>query len=45
MASFEGLSSNKASLFDDTNYAFWRFKMQTYLSTLGYEIWEDTKNG
>lgn len=41
----EGFSSNKSPLFDCTNYAFWRVRMQNYLSTLGYKIWEATKNG
>jgi len=45
MTSGEGFSSNKAPLFDDTNYSFWILKMQTYLSALGYEIWGATKNG
>jgi len=45
MTSSEGFSSNKAPLFDGTNYSFWKFIMKTYLSALGYEIWEATKNG
>jgi len=45
MASSEGLSSNKALLFNDTSYAFWRFKMQIYLSALGYDSWEAIENG
>ena len=43
MALGKGFSSNKASLFDGTNYSFWRLKMQTYLSALGYETWEAIK--
>ena len=45
MNSGEGFSSNKAPLFDGTNYSFWKLRMQTYLSALGFEIWEATKNG
>jgi len=45
MTSGEGFYSNKAPLFDGTNYSFWRLIMQTYLSALGYEIWEAIKNG
>ena len=45
MTSSEGFSSNKSSLFDGTNYSFWKLRMKTYISALGYEIWEATKNG
>jgi len=45
MTSSEGFSSNKAPLFDGTKYSFWKLRMKTYLSALGYEIWEATKNG
>jgi len=45
MNSGEGFSSNKAPLFDGTNYSFWKLKMNMCLSALGYEIWEAIKNG
>lgn len=45
MAIGEGLFSNKAPLFDGTNYGFWRIKMQTYLCALGYDIWDSVENG
>jgi len=45
MTSGEGFSSNKAPLFDGTNYSFWKLRMQTYLSALGYEIWAAIENG
>ena len=45
MGSHEGFSSNKAPLFDGTNYIFWKFRMQTYLCSLGYDIWESVRVG
>ena len=38
MATGEGFSSNKAPLFDGTNYGFWRLRIQTYLCALGFDI-------
>lgn len=34
----------KESLLDGTNYDFWRIRMQTYLISLGYDIWESITN-
>ena len=39
MASLEGWSTNKAPLFASTNYAFWKIRMRTYLTSLGVEVW------
>lgn len=39
MVSQEGLSSNKAPLFDGSNYDFWSITMEEYLSSLGFDIW------
>ena len=39
MASQEGCSTNKAPLFTDTNYAFWKIRMRTYIMSLGIEVW------
>jgi hypothetical protein len=36
----EGLSTNRASLFDRTNYAFWSIRMQTFLMALSFDIWK-----
>lgn len=36
----EGSSYNKSTLFDGTNDAFWRLRMQTYLYALGFDIQE-----
>ncbi|XP_057823542.1 uncharacterized protein LOC131035829 [Cryptomeria japonica] len=38
-------SSSKAHMFDGTNYAFWSRKMETYMSSLGFDIWMSVNNG
>ncbi|XP_059075388.1 uncharacterized protein LOC131875319 [Cryptomeria japonica] len=35
----------KAPMFDGTNYAFWSKRMETYLSSLGFDVWMSVKNG
>lgn len=45
MAFLEGPSSNKAPLFDGTNYAFWSIRMESYLSSLGFDVWMSAVNG
>ncbi|XP_043699838.1 uncharacterized protein LOC122650492 [Telopea speciosissima] len=45
MANREGSSSNKAPLFDGTNYAFWKLQMQTYLRSLSYDVWMSVETG
>jgi hypothetical protein len=40
MAYQEGFSTNKALLFDRTNYAFWSIRMPTYLMALGFDSWK-----
>jgi hypothetical protein len=41
----EGFSTNRAPLFDGSNYAFWSIRMRTYLMALGFDIWSAVKNG
>jgi hypothetical protein len=41
----EGLPTNRAPLFDGTNYASWSIRMKTYLKALGFGIWESVKTG
>lgn len=36
----EGLSSNKAPLFDGSNYVLWRVRMEAYLMSLGFDVWQ-----
>ncbi|XP_059075169.1 uncharacterized protein LOC131875152 [Cryptomeria japonica] len=41
----EGFYASKAPLFDGTDYAFWKVRMQTYLISLGVDIWTVVVNG
>jgi hypothetical protein len=41
----EGFSTNKAPRFDGSYYFFWKIRMQTYLMSLGYDIWSAVENG
>jgi hypothetical protein len=40
MVDQEGFSTNRDSLLDETNYAFWSLRMRTYLMALGFDIWK-----
>jgi hypothetical protein len=40
MTSHEGSSTNRALLFDGTNFAFWKIRMRTYLMSLGVDVWD-----
>ena len=41
----EGFSTNKAPLFDGSNYDFWIMRMRTYLKDLGFDIWRSVETG
>jgi hypothetical protein len=41
----EGHIPNGIPPFDGNNYAYWRDIMQTYLTTLGVDIWLSVFNG
>jgi hypothetical protein len=41
----EGLPTNKAPLFDGTNYASWSIRMKIYFQALGFDIWESITIG
>ena len=45
MASGEGSSSNRAPFFKGDNYGFWKIRMETYISSLGMDVWDAVKNG
>jgi hypothetical protein len=45
MTSREGSSTNKAPLFDGTNFAFWKVRMRTYLMSLGVDVWDVVETG
>jgi hypothetical protein len=38
MSSHEGNSTNKAALFNGTNFSFWKVRMRTYIMLLGADI-------
>jgi hypothetical protein len=38
MSSHEGNSTNKASLFNGTNFTFWKVRMRTYIMALGADV-------
>ena len=44
MASQDG-STNKAPIFDGTNFSFWKVRMRTYLMSLGADVWEVVETG
>ena len=45
MTSREGGLTNKAPLFDGTNFSFWKVRMRTYLMSLGADVWEVVDTG
>jgi hypothetical protein len=45
MSSHEGNSTNKAPLFNGTNFALWKFRMTTYIMALGENVWDVVETG
>lgn len=45
MDNLEGFSTTKAPLFDGNNFSFWSVRMETYLSSLGFDVWELVTQG
>jgi hypothetical protein len=45
MTSHEGNSTTKPPLFDGTTFAFWKFRMRTYLMALGADVWDVVEIG
>jgi hypothetical protein len=45
MSSHEGNSTNKAPLFNGTNFAFWKVRMRTYIMALGADVWDVVETG
>ena len=37
--------NTKAPLFDGTNYSFWKLRMQAFIKSLGYDVWEAVRIG
>jgi hypothetical protein len=45
MSIHEGNSTNKAPLFNGTNFAFWKVRMRTYIMSLGDDVWDVVDTG
>jgi hypothetical protein len=45
MSSHEGTSTNKAPLFNGTNFSFWKVRMRTYIMALGADVWDVVETG
>jgi hypothetical protein len=45
MTSHEGTSTNKAPLFNGTNFGFWKVRMRTYIMALGADVWDVVETG
>ena len=45
MTSHGGTSTKKASLFNGTNFAFWKVRMRTYIMSLGAYVWDVVDTG
>jgi hypothetical protein len=45
MSIHKGDSTNKAPLFNGTNFAFWKDRMRTYIMDLGVDVWDVVDTG
>jgi hypothetical protein len=45
MSIHEGNSTNKAPLFNGTNFTFWKVRMRRYLMALGADVWDIVETG
>jgi hypothetical protein len=45
MTSHEGNSTNKPSLFNGTDFGFWKVGMRTYIMALGADVWYMVETG
>jgi hypothetical protein len=45
MTSHEGISTNRAPLFDGTNFPLWKIRMRTYLMSLDADVWDVVETG
>jgi hypothetical protein len=41
----EGMSSNKAPLFNGGGYALWKIRMKSYMLALGFDVWKSVVDG
>jgi hypothetical protein len=40
-----GNSTNKAPMFNGTNFGFWKVRMRTYIMALGADVWDVVETG
>jgi hypothetical protein len=45
MSIHEGTSTNKAPVFNGTNFSFWKVRMRTYIMELGVDVWDVVETG
>jgi hypothetical protein len=45
MSSHGGTSTNKASMFNGTNFGFLKVRMRTYIMALGADVWDVVETG
>jgi hypothetical protein len=45
MTIHEGNSTNKAPLFNGTDFGFWKVRMRTYITDLGADVWDVVEIG
>jgi hypothetical protein len=45
MSRHEVKSTNKALLFNGTNFTFWKVRMRTYLMALDVDVWDVVETG
>ena len=45
MTIHEGTSTNKAHLFNGTNFSLWKVRMRTYIMALGADVWDVVEIG
>jgi hypothetical protein len=41
----EGMSSNKASLFNGGGYSQWKIRMKRFMLALGFDVWKSIEYG
>jgi hypothetical protein len=41
----EGMSSNKAPLFNGGGYALWKIRVKRFLLALGFDVWKSVVDG
>jgi hypothetical protein len=41
----EGMSNNKAPLFNGGGYALWKIRMKNFMLALGFDIWQSVEDG